>query len=163
MPEQSPRPLSAAEIRARQRRVLRIARRLGFVGRVEYRHVSTDSGGAQYGMGATAKEDLLIIYAKAFEADADPKEYSLEAIMAHERAHQILNRDPRFARPSLKTLSLGGEEIVASLVGSLLVDDEKDRRDLLMKALEEATRKGQDVNKVSAELKGLRGLLEKLL
>jgi hypothetical protein len=163
MPQPPPRPVSGAELRARQRRVLRIARRLGFVGRVEYRHVSTESGGAKYGMGPTADEDLLVVYPRAFERDADPEDFSLEAIIAHERAHQIIVRHPRLARPVLKTMSFATEEILASVVSSLLVGDAKDQRDLMMKAVEEATRKGQDVNDASAHLNGLRVILEKLL
>jgi hypothetical protein len=76
MPEHSPKPLSAAELRARQRRVQRIARRMGFVGGVEYRHVHSRSGGAQYCQAATAANDQLIVYAEAFERDADPDDFS---------------------------------------------------------------------------------------
>ena len=44
---------------------------------------------AQYARGSTAHEDLLTVYAEAFERDADPEDFSLEAILAHERGHQL--------------------------------------------------------------------------
>jgi hypothetical protein len=69
------RPISAAERLARQRRVSRVAHRLGFVGRVEYRHVQSQAGGAQYGRAATPEQDLLTVYADAFARDADPDDF----------------------------------------------------------------------------------------
>lgn len=57
-----------------------MARALGFVGRVEYRHVYSASGGAQYGHGAEVESDLLTVYAEAFDRDADPEDFSLSAI-----------------------------------------------------------------------------------
>src|SRR5437868_5770647 len=98
MPEESPRPMSATEKNERQARVKRIAGQFGFIGTVEYRHVSTGSGGAQYGIGSTAAEDLLIVYPKAFERDSDPDDFSLEAIIAHERGHQRICRDQTLRR-----------------------------------------------------------------
>lgn len=93
-----PRPLTAVQRRARRDRAARIARALGFVGRVEYRHVYSQTGGAQYGRGSTIEEDLLTVYAEAFERDANPEDFSLEAILAHERGHQLLARHPRIAK-----------------------------------------------------------------
>src|SRR2546423_8354503 len=93
----SPQPLSPAELRARRSRVARLACGLGFVGRVEYRHVYSQSGGAQYGRGAGAGTDLLTVYAEAFDRDADPDDFSLSAIIAHERGHQLLARHPRLS------------------------------------------------------------------
>jgi hypothetical protein len=83
----SPRPLTPLEQRSRRRRIGRIARELRFVGRVEYRHVYSQTGGAQYGVASTTEDDLLTVYAEAFERDADPQDFSLEAILAHERGH----------------------------------------------------------------------------
>ena len=40
----------------------------------------------------SAEEDLLIVYAEAFAKEADPEDFSLTAILAHERGHQILAR-----------------------------------------------------------------------
>ena len=82
-----PRLLTSAERRARHRRVTRLARSLGFVGRIEYRHVYSQTGGAQYGRGIAAEEDLLTVYAEALERDADPEDFSLAAMIAHERGH----------------------------------------------------------------------------
>lgn len=60
---------------------------MGFRGVVEYRHVYSQAGGAQYGLAATEDEDLLIVYAEAFDRDADPEDFALESIGAHERGH----------------------------------------------------------------------------
>ncbi len=163
MPEHFPRPLSAAELRARQRRVQRIARRFGFVGRVEYRHVHSRSGGAQYGWVAKPAQDLLIVFAEAFERDADPDDFSLEAILAHECGHQLLVRHPRLTRLIPKPMSLTTEEILSSLVGSLLVERAKDKQDMMMKALAEAARTGRELNQAKAQFEDLRAMLEKLL
>src|SRR6266852_8117896 len=142
MPQAGPRPISASERAARQRRASQIARGLGFVGRVEYRHVYSQAGGAQYGLAAVPDQDLLIVYAEAFERDDDPDDFSLEAILAHERGHQLLARHRRLIRNLPPAWSGVTQEIVASLLGSLLVEDEKDQQDLLLKALFEADRQG---------------------
>ena len=63
MPARSPQRISVEEQRNRQVRVARLARRLGFVGRIEYRHVYSRSGGAQYGQAITADLDLLTVFA----------------------------------------------------------------------------------------------------
>lgn len=78
MVSRSPGPLSDTERRARRNRASRIARQLGFMGSVEYRHVYSQTGGAQYGRGNMANEDLLTVYAEAFERDADPNDFSLK-------------------------------------------------------------------------------------
>src|ERR1051325_859835 len=116
MAAQSPRPISEKESRARQQRVVEIAERFVFVGAVDYRHVYSQSGGAQYGRGLAEDDDLLMVYAEAFDRDADPEDFSLEAIIAHERGHQILARHPRLAK-LVAGIPLVSEEILASLVG----------------------------------------------
>jgi len=98
MASSSPGSLTAAERHARRNRAARIARQLGFIGSVEYRHVYSQTGGAQYGRGNTPESDLLTVYAEAFERDADPEDFSLEAMIAHERGHQLLVRHPRIAK-----------------------------------------------------------------
>ena len=125
MPQPGPGPISESERIARQRRASQVARRLGFVGRVEYRHVYSQAGGAQYGLAVAPDQDLLIVYAEAFERDADPDDFSLEAIVAHERGHQLLARHPRLTRNLPRAWSRVTEEIVASRLGSLLVEQEK--------------------------------------
>src|SRR5713101_426818 len=121
-----PGPLTAAERRARRNRVARIARQLGFVGSVEYRHGYSQTGGAQYGRGNTPEEDLLTVYAEAFERDADPDDFSLDAMIAHECGHQILARHPRIAK-RVVGVSEASEEILASLVGALICNADADR------------------------------------
>src|SRR5205085_483580 len=98
MAERRPTPISESQRQVRERRVAQIASRFGFLGSVEYRHVYSRSGGAQFGLGTTAKNDLLIVFAEAFERDADPDDFSLEAILAHERGHQVLARHERLIR-----------------------------------------------------------------
>jgi len=78
------------------------------------------------------KLDQLTVSAEAFERDADPSEYSLEAIIAHECGHQIHLRDPKvyaiFAPKATQVL----EEFAASIIGSLLVESVSDQRDLML-------------------------------
>ncbi len=136
---------------------------MGFVGRVEYQHAYSRSGGAQYGLAVTPERDLLTVYAEAFERDADPEEFSLEAIIAHERGHQVLARHPRLARIVPAMMSGVTEEILASLVGSLLVGTEKDRQDLLLKAWEQASRLAMPGEQALAWLTHLREMLGRLL
>ena len=101
---------------------------------VEYRHVYSKSGGAQYGRGRSADEDLLIVYAEAFDKGADPEEFSLTAILAHERGHQILARHSRTAERVLGRISDAGEEILASVLGSMICQERTDRDNLSAKA-----------------------------
>jgi hypothetical protein len=158
----SPRPLSAAERRARRNHAARLARQLGFSGRIEYRHVYSQTGGAQYGRGSTAEEDLLTVYAEAFERDADPEDFSLEAMIAHECGHQILARHPRIAK-RVTGLSEASEEILASLLGALLCGADADRVSLFAKATAELLDHGQRVESATGQLQELWDLLEALL
>ena len=136
---------------------------MGFVGRLEYRHVISLAGGAQFGLAAAPEKDLLTVYAEAFERDADPDDFSLEAIIAHERGHQLLARHPRLIRNLPRTWSGVTEEIVASLLGSLVAEDEKDQQDLLLKALFDADKQGMKPEQATLLLSELRVLLEKML
>jgi hypothetical protein len=136
---------------------------MGFVGEVEYRHIRSRTGGAQYGRAATAAKDLLIVYAVAFERDADPDDFSLDAILAHECGHQLLVRHPRLSRLIPKPMALTTEEILSSLVGSLLVERAKDKQDMMMKALAEAARTGRDLNQAKAQFEDLRAMMERFL
>jgi hypothetical protein len=123
--------------------VLRIARRLGFVGRVEYRHVYSRSGGAQYGLASSQQQDLLVVYAEAFERDATPDDYSLEAIIAHECGHQLLARHPRVAPRVAGRISWVGEEVLASILGGLICAETRDRENLYAKAVAELLFRGE--------------------
>jgi len=90
MHEQPPPRISSAEHAARLRRAEAIARSLGFVGRIEYRHAYGGSGGAQYYMAGTIEQDVLALDAEAFRRDAAGDDFSLTAIIAHERGHQLI-------------------------------------------------------------------------
>lgn len=159
----APKPISKTEQHARQARVEEIARLVGFVGRVEYRHVYSAAGGAQYGEATSAAKDLLIVFAEAFDRDSAKDDFSLAAIIAHERGHQLLVRNVRLVRNLPPTWSLQSEEIVASLIASLLVQDEKDQQDLLLKAMFETDRLGMKSEDAVEMLVELRALLEKIL
>jgi len=162
MPLPEPGPLTAAQRRSRRRRLARVAQRLGFVGGVEYRHVYSQTGGAQYGRGSTPEEDLLTVYAEAFERDADPEDFSLEAMIAHECGHQILARHPRIAK-RVAGISEASEEILASLVGAMLCDADEDRVALFAKATAELLDHGQSVESASRQLQQLWDVLEAML
>jgi hypothetical protein len=162
MASREPPPLTATERRARHRRVARLARDLGFIGRIEYRHVYSQTGGAQYGRARAAEEDLLTVYAEAFERDADPEDFSLEGMIAHERGHQILARHPRIAK-RVAGLSEATEEILASLLGAMLCHDDADRVSLLAKAAAELLDRGHGPEAVNRQLQELWDLFEALL
>jgi hypothetical protein len=162
MPTGQPEPLSPGERRARRRRAVRIARRLGFVGRVEYRHVYSQTGGAQYGRGSSQQADLLTVYAEAFERDADPEDFSLEGMIAHECGHQILARHPRIAR-RVAGVSPASEEILASLLGAMICREDADRVTLYARAMAELLDRGQSAEVAAQLLEELSGLLEALL
>jgi hypothetical protein len=162
MASRSPGPLPPAERRARRNRAAGIARQLGFVGSVEYRHVYSQSGGVQYGRGNTPEEDLLTVYAEAFERDADPEDFSLKAMIAHECGHQILARHPRIAK-RVAGLSEASEEILASLLGAMICDADADRVTLFAKAVAELLDRGQSAESANRQLQQLWDLLEALL
>src|SRR5579863_5555362 len=90
-----PEPISNAERAARLRRIREAARRLGFSGRLDYRHLFSGTGGAQFGLSTDVNSDLLSVYAEAFVRDADAADFSLEAILAHEIGHQVVCRNAR--------------------------------------------------------------------
>src|SRR5947209_2528343 len=133
MIEHEPEPISATNRKARVRRIEEIGRRLGFVGEIEYRHVYSQSGGAQYCVGMSADNDLLVVYAEAFERDANPDDFSLEAIIAHERGHQILERNPNIQRIRREFPGDRFEEILASIIGSILLEQAETAQTLAWK------------------------------
>ena len=128
-----PQPILIAERRARVRRITATGRTLGFVGGIDYRHVYSQSGGAQYCIGPTADDDIMVVYAEAFERDAEQDDFRLEAIIAHECGHQRLKRDPKL-QLLMATFPAEFEEILASLVGSLIVGDPELSATLVWKA-----------------------------
>jgi hypothetical protein len=152
----SPKAISEAEKAARQMFVKLIADGLGFVGNIEYRHVYSQSGGAQYGRGSSEENDLLIVYAEAFERSAD--DFSLRAMIAHERGHQIIARHPKIAK-RMAGVSLASEEILASLLGAMITDDSN----LYAKAMFELIEHGQTPESADRQLRQLWRLLEQLI
>jgi hypothetical protein len=149
--------------RQRLNRVLRIARQLGFEGKVEYRHVYSGAGGAQYGQATTIESDLLIVYAEAFERDDNPDDFSLTAILAHERGHQLLARHPRIVKHVAGRISDASEEILASVLGVILCQDELDRDCLMLKATLALAEYGESPDVAYQNLEALKNLLEALL
>src|SRR5439155_18851823 len=125
------------------------------------RHALSRTRGAQYAVGSTPDDDLLVVFAEAFLRDADPEDFSLEAILAHERGHQLLVREPKLR--GARALSFTSEEILASLIGSLAAEKDNDREDLYDKALFEVVRSGVESPRVVRLLHGLRLLLEAAL
>lgn len=162
MSQKRPQAITASELAKRERRITEIARKLGFVGRIEYRHEGSQSGGAQYGLARVAEDDLLTVYAKAFDRDADPEEYSLESMIAHERGHQLIARTERLRRILPTTWSEAAEEVLASLLGSLLVDSSEDERNLILKAMFESVKLGNDLETVQNHHEELRDMLRRL-
>jgi hypothetical protein len=158
-----PGSLTTAERAARLRRARSIARRLGFSGHVEYRHVFSGSGGAQFGLGSEIEQDLIVVYAEAFLRDADADDFSLEAIIAHELGHQVVCRNRRLQQLLAGRNAPATEEILASLVGSLLADRESDRQSLVLKGLDEAVQCGMSLTEATEMVVQLRKLVEGIL
>ena len=163
MARQVPSSIALSDDRSRLRRVVRIARGFGFVGHVEYQHVWSHSGGAQFGLGSKISDDILVVSARAFERDANPAEFSLEAILAHECGHQTVLRHPKIRARLPAQLPLESEEVLASLIGSLLVTEIKDRDDLIMKAVFDELACGVPESSAIPLAHDLRNVLERLL
>jgi len=157
------KPISAAEHRARLRRAKRISRRFGFIGRVEYRHVHSRSGGAQYCIGPSADQDIMVVYAEAFERDADPADFRLEALVAHECGHQRLIRKQDLRSVLAKFPGERFEEVLASLVGSLLLTESESARTLVWKATAELGDLGMSAESTVHFIERLRTLLRRFL
>lgn len=158
----SPQPIGPAELRRRQSAALKFARELGFIGRVEYRHVYSQLGGAQYGRGAAAGSDLLTVYAEAFDRDADPNDFSLAAIIAHELGHQLVARHPRLS-VFLASASAAAEEVLASLLGAIVLRPGRDCDMLLEKAAFELLSRGATVETAERVITNLFEQMERLL
>jgi hypothetical protein len=122
--------------------------------------VFSDSGGAQFGLGATPDQDLLVVYAEAFVRDASPNDFSLEAIVAHERGHQIVCRSVPLQRLLAGRSAPATEEILASLAASLIATDDIDR---VLKALYDAIRCGLELEESMQLVSELRSLLEQIV
>jgi PAS domain-containing protein len=159
----SPAPISERDRKRRVQRIRRIAQEFGFVGQVEYRHLFSRTGGASYGQASTEADDLLTVYAEAFERDADPDDFSLEAMIAHEMGHQMLARHPLIARRVAGRISRDSEEILASILGALICKDAIDRHTLVDKAAVELLGYGVPDESVERQVLSLLDQLGELL
>ena len=83
-------------------------------------------------------------------------------MIAHERGHQILARHPRIAKRAAG-LSEASEEILASLLGAMICNRDKDRVTLYAKAASELLACGQAAEAANRRLQELWHLLEGLL
>jgi hypothetical protein len=125
--------------------------------------VFSSSGGAQFGLGADVAHDLVVIYAEAFARDADPQDFSLDAIIAHELGHQVVCRNRPIQQLLAGRTAPVTEEIIASLVGSVLIDRESDRRALVLKALADAVDCGLPLADATELVVELRKLVKEIL
>lgn len=142
--------------------VLKIARSLEFVGRVEYRHVYNQTGGAQYGRGVAADSDLLTVFAEAFDRNADPADFSLRSMIAHERGHQLFARHLQLTALQA-VMSEAIEVVLASLVGAWVVGVGADRDMLLDKAAADLLDAGATVDAAARHIERWWELLEEVL
>jgi hypothetical protein len=158
-----PDPISADEVQRRLRRAAEIASSLGFIGQVEYRHVYSQSGGAQYGIGPSADDDLLVVYSQAFDRDANTEDFDLDAMIAHEVGHQRLLRNAKLRILLEKFPGETFEEALASLVGSVLLPETKSAEMLVWKAAAELTNLRLSGEAIVDFVERMRSLLRKLL
>lgn len=135
---------------------------VGFVGRVEYRHVASQSGGAQYGRGVGEAADLLTVFAEAFDRDADPADFSLRAMIAHERGHQLFARHPRVSA-RVAGMPAAAEEVMASVLGALVLGPGTDCDVLLGKATAELLDRGNPPDDAVQLIQNLWDLFGRLL
>jgi hypothetical protein len=106
---------------------------------------------------------LLVVYSRTFERDADPESFSLEAIVAHERGHQLLVRHPALARAGSGIMAIVGEEVLPSIVGAIICRRRKDRDALEGKATYELIMQGNDAFAAAELVQSLRTDMERIL
>lgn len=107
--------------------------------------------------------DLIVVYGEAFVRDADADDFSLEAIIAHEIGHQVVCRNAQLRHLLAGKNAPVTEEILASLVGSLLIKTDKNAQALVLKALDEATQCGIPFADATRLVVELRRLVEGIL
>ena len=100
------------------------------------------------------------VFAQAFDWVGDPREYSLEAIMAHECGHQVFHRHRWLRRWFGSELSESREEVIASLIGALLVASVSDHDALRDKAVGDALMAGMSLTEAAAFIAGINQALE---
>lgn len=104
----------------------------------------------------------MMVYAEAFDRDANSEDFSLTAIIAHERGHQLLARHPRLS-VVLASVSAAAEEVLASLLGALVLKPGPDRDSLLDKAAFELLSRGATVQTAERVITNLWEQLGRLL
>ena len=104
----------------------------------------------------------MIVYAEAFDRDADPDDFSLSAIIAHERGHQVLARHPRLS-VLLASVGPAAEEVLASLLGALALEPGPERDALMDKAAFELLSRGVTAETAERVIANLWDLLGRLL
>ena len=87
----------------------------------------------------------------------------MDAIIAHECGHQRLLRDSSLAEVGRKLSGQVFEEVLASLIGSLLVTDSRDAEDLVGKATVDLATIGLSAASVVRTIEQLRGTLKELV
>ena len=158
-----PEPILPEEHAARLLRISAIARSLGYQGKLEYRHLHSQSGGAQYCIGPAADDDIMVLYAKAFERDADPEEFNLDALIAHECGHHRLHRDPKFQPVREQYPGDDYEEILASFIGAFLLGESVSGEALLWRVSAELSDMGMSNEDVVLTMVRLQQTVEPLL
>ena len=123
---------------------------------------TVESGGAQYCIGPTPDADVLVVYAEAFERDNDPQDFTRRAIIAHECGHQRLLRDRELVALGRKLSGSIYDEVLASLIGSLLVDG-KDAQQLVWKATVDLSKTGLPTEQIVRTIEQLRALLKEMI
>jgi len=83
-------------------------------------------------------------------------------MIAHERGHQVLARHPRLSA-LLASASPAAEEVLASLLGALVLKPGPNRDTLLDKAAFELVSRGATAETAERVVKNLWNLLERLL
>ena len=107
--------------------------------------------------------DELRVFAEAFDRDQNGQDFSLAAMVAHECGHQRLFRDPQLAAIGRKLTGQIFEEVLASLIGSCLVSDARDRQHLVWKATADLSMMRLSSASVGRTIEQLRVLLKELV
>ncbi len=104
----------------------------------------------------------MVLYAEAFERDANPADFNLEALIAHECGHQRLHRDQKYWLV-MEKFPENFEEILASLVGALLLGESESSETLVWKATMELGNLGVSPESVTRFIDRLQKLLRSCL
>ena len=163
MSTDQPPPITLTERARRIDLIRQIATTLGFRGRVEYRHYYGSSGPAQLRLGRKIVDDEMRVFAQAFDWNDDSREFSVEAIIAHECGHQVYHRHRWVQRWFGSDISESQEEVIASLIGALLVTTVADHDALQDKALGDALNAGTNPAEAVAFINGVNKVLEVVL